>query len=284
MAHQTLFSDSRPSPKGLILLGLLVLVFCTVFLPVWQSLFHSWASSENDSQGFLIVPLSLYILWRKREQIGKTPFRSSWLGLPLVLTSLLLYLLSQLAKIITLGPLSMIAFLGSSVVFLFGTRVFKVCLFPLTLLLFMVPVPAQLYAAMTLPLQLFVTKVTVFFVSLMGVPILREGNVLHLPRHSLQVVQACSGLRSIMSLLTLGALFAYFTLRNNRLRVVLFFSGIPIAIAINVARIMAMVLALYYMGINLTEGTVHTVFGACLFGLAVVIFAFFRKGLSFCDK
>jgi len=284
MTPSSTYNRTRTSPLILLLIGLLAVAFGVVFSPVWQNLFRTWSASDDYSHGILILPLSLYILWRKREEMSKVPVRPSWTGFYLVLASLVLYLLASFAEIVTLAPLAMILFLGGSVAFLFGFRVFKVCLFPLLLLLFMVPVPAQIYAALTIPLQLFVTKVTVFFASLIGVPILREGNVLHLPQQTLQVVQACSGLRSVLSLLTLGAVLGYLSLKANPLRGILFMSAVPIAVAVNVVRVLVMVLAFYYYDFDLTEGPVHSAFGTAIFGLAIVLFLLARKGLSFCDK
>ena len=195
--------------RKILLSGLLVLVFVLVFLPTWRNLVLAWSSSDDYSHGFLIVPLCLYVLWLKREQISSSEVRPIWSMTPVVVFALLLYLVAHYAEILTLAPLAMILFIGASLLFLFGTQIFKLCLFPVFLLVFMVPVPAQIYAALTIPLQLLVSKATAFSAVLMGVPVLREGNVLYLPEHTLQVVQACSGLRSIMALLTLGTVVGY---------------------------------------------------------------------------
>ncbi|WP_321371033.1 exosortase A [uncultured Desulfuromusa sp.] len=276
--------DLKKNRTTLSLLGFLVLAFIIVFYPTWQSLFQVWSSSDDYSHGFLIVPLCLYLLWQKREDLKHAAIKPSWVAFPLVLLSLFLYVVAQYAEILTLAPLAMILFLGSSTVFLFGVQVFKVCMFPLFLLLFMVPVPTQIYAALTIPLQLFVTKMTVYISSLIGIPILREGNVISLPEHTLQVVQACSGLRSIMSLLTLGVVIGYFGLKSNLLRTVLFVSAVPIAILVNIVRVLLMVIAFYYFNFDLAEGTIHTAFGAGIFGLSIVLFLLFREVLVLCEK
>jgi len=267
-----------------VALFLLVTVFIMVFFPTWKSLFNAWSSSDDYSHGFLIVPLSLYFIWQKKENLAAVTVKPSWFAFPLILLSLVLYLVSQYAGILTLAPFAMILFIGSSVIFLFGCQLFNICLFPLFLLLFMIPVPGQIYAAITIPLQLFVTKVTVFIASSIGIPILREGNVLSLPEHTLQVVQACSGLRSIMTLLTLGIVIAYFSLKSNLLRTILFFLAIPIAILVNVVRVLLMVIAFYYYNFDLATGTIHTVFGGVIFGLAMLLFIFSRRGLALCEK
>lgn len=275
---------SKENRLPLALLGFLLLAFAIAFFPTWQRLFHAWSSSDDYSHGFLIVPLSLYILWQKRDALQAASIRPSWAVLPVVAASLVLYLIAEYGEIRTLAPLAMILFVAAGLMFLFGFQIFKLCLFPLFLLFFMIPVPAQIYASLTIPLQLFVTRVTVFLASSLGIPIMREGNVLYLPEHTLQVVQACSGLRSIMMLLTLGAVISYFSLDSNVLRTFLTLSAIPIAVLVNVVRVLAMVVAFYFFQYDLTQGSVHTVFGTVIFGLAVMFFILFRKALLLCRK
>jgi exosortase len=263
---------------------LLAISFLWCFSPVWKGLLNAWSSSDDYSHGFLIVPLSFYILWQKRDEIRKVKIRPTWLVFPLVLLSLVSYIFADYAEIQTLSPLAMILFLGSSLFFLFGKQFFKVCSFPLFLLLFMVPVPAQIYAELTIPLQLFVTKTTALILSFIGIPHLREGNVLHLPEHTMQVVQACSGLRSIMSLLTLGVVIGYFSLASNLLRTILFVFAIPIAILVNVVRLLLIVIILYYYNFDLASGMPHTVLGILVFCLAILFFILLRRCLTLCEK
>ena len=278
------FIKAKHNRSLVILSGVLLIAFILVFLPTWQALISVWSSSDDYSHGFLIVPLSLYIIWQKRQQLGNAVISPTWPAFPLILFALLLYLVARYAEILTLAPLAMILFLGSGLLFLFGRQVFKLCLFPLFLLVFMVPVPAQIYAQLTIPLQLLVSQMTVFLATLLGVPILREGYVREDREHTLQVVQACSGLRSIMSLLTLGAVIGYFGLKSNISRSVLFVFAIPAAVIANILRVLLMVVAFYFFNYDLTYGTVHTLFGAGIFGLAVVLFLLLRKGLSLCER
>jgi len=99
-----------------------------------------------------------------------------------------------------------------------------------------------------------------------------------------QVVQACSGLRSIMTMLTLGAVFGYFSLRSVPLRMILIAAGIPIAIAVNIFRVFAMVFAYNYFKLNLTEGTPHTILGLLVFALGFALFLILQKGLARCER
>lgn len=272
---------------GVARLGLLALlgcVFVAAFLPVMAGLVQAWSSSEDYSHGFLIVPLSVYILWQKREVFSRPDSAGFLGGLALVVLSLATYLFAHVAGIVTLAGLSMVAFLWGTVMYLFGFRVYCQALFPLSLLLFMIPIPSQIYASLTIPLQLIVSKVAVGMASATGIPVYREGNVIHLAQGTFEVVQACSGLRSIMALLTLGAVLGYFSLRSNLLRATLFVSGIPIAVAVNILRVFVLVVVFHYLNIDLAEGTAHTVLGLALFVVSFGLFLLIRKGLSLCDR
>lgn len=259
---------------------LLVGAFAAVYFPVLSGLVRTWNASDDNSHGFLIIPLAAYILWQKRHELSKLQPEGSWIGLVVALFSLFMFLFGKFGAVTTLSSVSMIIFLWGAVLFLFGFKFFQTCFFPLFFLLFMIPVPSQVYAALTNPLQFIVTKVTVSMASMMGMAIYREGNVIYLTDMTFQVVQACSGLRSIMTMLTLGAIFGYFSLRSLPMRMILIASGIPIAVAVNIFRVFTMVVAYNYFKINLTEGTTHTVLGLLVFALGFVFFLVLQKGLA----
>jgi exosortase len=174
--------------------------------------------------------------------------------------------------------------LGGVIIYLYGFLTLKELCFPIVFLLFMIPIPAQIYSALTIPLQLFVSKVSVWIAAHLGVPIYREGNIIHLPDRTMQVVQACSGLRSMISLLALGGIFGYLTLRSNLLRVILFLSGIPAAILVNIIRVLLLVATFHYFTFDLTQGTVHTIFGMVIFLLALMLMYGMKGILSHWDK
>lgn len=267
-----------------VLSVVLIASFVLAYFPVWKRLVITWYGSDQYSHGFFIIPITLYIIWQKKGILAKTPIRPSWWGLALVIFSLLLYLLAHFAEIITVASFSMVLLLAGVIIYLYGVLVFKELLFPLVFLLFMIPIPGQIYSSLTIPLQLFVSEVSVWITSTIGIPIFREGNVLHLPDRTMQVVQACSGLRSMVSLLTLSAIFGYLTLKSNSLRLILFLTGIPIAIFVNIIRVSLMVLAFHYFNYDLTKDSVHTIFGVIIFFIALIIIAFTKGLLSIWDK
>lgn len=268
--HSTLISTS--------LVAVLFASFILLYFPIWKGLVLAWYSNDQYSHGFLIIPLCVYMLWRKKETLAEIQIRPSRWGFALTIFSLLLYLFAHLAEITTVASFSMILLLAGVITYFYGFPLLKELLFPLFLLLFMIPIPAQIYSKLTIPLQLFVSKASVWIGAIMGLPIYREGNVIHLPDQTLQVVQACSGLRSVISLLLLSAVFGYFTLKSNTLRALLFICGIPAAILVNIIRVLLLVLAFNYFSYDLTSGTTHTVFGMLIFVLAL-IFLLAVKGL-----
>lgn len=258
--------------------------FIAAFSDVLYGLYTAWSQSDDYSHGFAIAPLAVYVVWCKREELYSAVIERSRTGLALAVLSLLSSLIAAKAAMTTLASVSMIFFIWGAVIYLFGFSVFRICLFPLSLLFLMIPVPAQLLASLTIPLQLIVTKISVMVASAAYVPVYSEGNIIHLPTGTLEVVQACSGLRSIMSMLTLGALISYFTLKTNLLRTILFFSGIPIAIASNIFRVVLLMVSLHYFNIDLSEGTPHTVLGIAVFVVTISLFLLFRQGVVRWEK
>lgn len=281
-SDNTKSSTSISQPQW-FLLALLFAGFILVYFPVWKSLVLAWYNSDDYSHGFFIVPICVFIIWQKRKTLAETPIQSSSWGLAVVIFALLIYLLGHLGEIATVASFSMVLVLAGLVIYFFGLQMFKELLFPLFLLLFMIPVPSQIYSTLTIPLQLFVSQVSAGIAGILGIPIYREGNVINLPEYTLQVVQACSGLRSMISLLTLSAIFAYMTLKSNTLRTILFLTGIPAAIVVNIFRVLLMIVAFYYFQYDLAEGSVHTVFGVVIFILALAIIAGMKGLLSYWD-
>jgi exosortase len=262
------------------LLGLLLGSFALAFLPVWKRLIEAYFSSGDHSHGLFIIPICAYLVWQKREILKRTPIKGSLFGLPLVIFSLLVYVFSHYAEILTLSSLSMVMAIGSALLFTLGRKMLKLLVFPLFLLLFMIPVPAQIHSSLTIPLQLMVSEGSAWVSSLIGLSVYREGNMIHLPGRSLEVVQACSGLRSMASLLTLSVVYGYLTFRSNVLRALLFASGIVVAIFVNVVRVLVIVMAFSYLEFDLTTETAHTVIGVAIFPFAILLVAIIRGVLS----
>ena len=152
-----------------------------------------------------------------------------------------------------------------------GDRNFKKVWFPFFFLLFMIPIPSIIYYAATIPMQLFATKVTYVLLKFIGVPIMRNGNILQLPDYALEVVEACSGLRSLVTLMALGALYSYSRMPGRVLPVVLFLATIPIAIVTNIFRIFTTAIGAYAVSKELAESFLHEISGMLVFVTALIL-------------
>ncbi|MDW7646088.1 MAG: exosortase/archaeosortase family protein [Desulfuromonadales bacterium] len=256
--------------------------FILVYWPVLSGLWNTWMHSEDYSHGFLVVPVCLYIAFKKKERLLELlATDTKWVpGVVLVGFSLVLHVFSFWAGVFTLSALSLILTVTGLVLVFLGPQGGRTLCLPLSLLFFMVPFPAQIYTLLTHPLQLIVTKGAVFLASQTGIPLFREGNIIHLPEQTLQVVQACSGMRSILSLLFLAAIFGYFTLQKNSLRWILFMLGLPIAVAVNTLRIFGIILASYWFRIDLLTGVWHTFYGMVLFILSLGLLCLAQRLVS----
>lgn len=278
-------AESRSAAKlSSCLAALALAAFIFAYFPVWRDLIGAWSGSPESSHGFFIIPISAFLVWKKSSTLSKFQAEGSILGLFIVILSLLLYLFAHYAEIMTLRSLSMVPLAAGIVVYLYGFCGLKELIFPIALLLFMIPIPSQIYSYLTIPLQLFVSKISVWAAALLGVPVFREGNVIHLPDRTLQVVRACSGMRSMVSLLTLSAVFAYITLKSNLLRTIMFLSGVPIAIFVNMLRVLVVILAFHYLNLDFSRGTPHTILGISVFAIAFVILATLKGVISTWDR
>lgn len=265
-------------------LALLAGAFIFSFQGVMLSLWRAWGNSDDYSHGFLIFPIALYIVWKKRQRLAGLQTRPSTAGGWYFAVLLAGFSLARYAEITTLSSMIMVLALASLVLFVAGWEYFKELLFPLTLLFFMIPIPEQVYSALTVPLQLLVSHISVSTAILFDIPTYREGNVIHLPRYTLEVVQACSGLRSLMSLITIDLIMGYLFLRSTILRTVMLALALPLAILVNCLRVFITIIVLYIFQFDLTDGSEHTFFGATMFLIALVLLALIQKGIVRWDR
>jgi exosortase len=240
------------------------------YLPLLYGLVVDWATDSNYSHGFLIPIVSGYLLWQKRKEIASVPRRFDNRGLAVVVFGLVLFILGNGAAEYFVGRSSFIVVLFGLVWYLYGGELIKKTWFELLFLVFMVPIPYVVYYAATFPMQILASKITASALSAIGMSVVRQGNIINLPGYSLEVADACSGMRSLMSLLALGALFAYITQRRLSAQIILFVSTIPIAVIANVFRVFVTSLLAYSVSRAVTEDPLHT-----LMGLSVFVVAFF---------
>lgn len=242
-----------------------------VFAPVIYYMVRHWGAVDDYSHGFLIAPLAAYFAFERRKKLARTPIEPSWWGIvPLALGALALAIGRLGVELMAMRVGFVLTFIGIQVLLL-GIPIFRVLTFPLLFLFLMVPLPQSLVNVVAFPLQLFAADIAVNSLHLFGLPVLREGNIIHLPTTQLFVAEACSGLRSLMALGTLGVVFAYFFRTSWLERTILVLSTIPIAVLVNAFRVGLTGFLTYTYGTEMAEGAIHTTEGFFTFGTAFAL-------------
>lgn len=252
---------------------LLVVIYHKNLLWLWDS----WMNKPNYSHGPLIPLIFLFLIWHKRNVLQGLPKGTNAYGLLICLLAIVLQVFSVRAGVNFTSSYSLILLLLGIILFLYGKQVTKVLLFPLGYLVFMVPFFGFVIGPISNKLKLLSSILASNIVQLMEVPILREGTMLHLSGCSLEVADPCSGIRSLMSLLALSALFAYFANGSHVKKLILFCSAIPLAILGNVFRLLILVLTAENSGIVITEGFLHSLTGLLVFMTAIAGLIFVKK-------
>jgi exosortase len=258
------------SRRSAVALGIVGVATLAVYSSVLASLARQWASDENYSYGFLVVPFALYFAWRSRHAVAMDP-RPHASGLVVVALSMVVFLAGQFAAELFLMRVSLLGVIAGSVLFLWGPRHLRRLAFPLLLLLLAVPLPSVVLNQIAFPLQLLASRAGELVVTAAGIPVLREGNVLILPDTKLEVVQACSGIRSLASLLTLGLILGKMAEPRRWARVALAALTIPVAVIANAARVAGTGLAASWIGPQAAEGFFHTFSGWLVFVAAFCV-------------
>jgi exosortase len=248
--------------------ALLVAVFLCLYAPVLSQLASDWWQDADYSHGFLIPWLSAYFAWQRRAALWVTvPLPNSW-GISLLLLGLVVLFLGRIGAELFLMRVSMIIVLGGLVLYPLGWAQLKVLAFPLTFLLFMIPIPALILNVVTFPLQLMAASLSTSGLQLIGLPVYREGNLIFLPRLTLEVVEACSGIRSLVSLAAVAVVMAHLTQRRLWKQAVLVVSAVPIAIAVNAFRIWGTGVLAYPYGAKVAQDFYHMLSGWLIFVVA----------------
>ncbi|MCK4858385.1 MAG: exosortase/archaeosortase family protein, partial [candidate division Zixibacteria bacterium] len=254
-------ADSRVSIP-LWQIAVLLAIFLVLYLPVLIDLVADWEEDANYSHGFLIIPIVAYLIWKKRATLREIPIYTCNWGLLVVLASLLLFIIGVAGAEFFSTRVSMVGLLLGITLYLAGWRFVREIWFCFFFLLFMIPIPYIIYYSATFPLQLTGSKIAGAVIGLLGIPHLRQGNIIHLPdNYSLEVAEACSGLRSLVTLLALAALLAYWTQRTKIRAAVLFLAALPVAIAANTFRVTVTAIGAYGISRKIAEDIIHELSG-----------------------
>ncbi len=242
-----------------------------LYLPVLKHLAWQWWDDENYSHGFLIPFMSAYFVWDRRERLRRLSDAPSWLGLPVLVAGMgLLFLGNVAAELFTMRT-SLLVILAGLVLYFLGREHLKALAFPILYLVFMIPPPAIIFNAIAFPLQLFAARTATATLQLLDIPVLREGNVITLANTTLEVAEACSGIRSLVTLLALSTTLAYFTQRRFWRAMALILSAVPIAIVANASRVAGTGILAHYYGPQVAQGFLHTFSGWVLFLVATAL-------------
>jgi len=250
---------------------------------VWYDLILDWIRDDNYSHGFLVIPVSIYILWRRRKQLS-WPIRPSRWGLALAVIGSVGLVLGIAAEEFFVTRVSLVMQMSGIGLAYFGIANFRRVWFAFFFLLFMIPVPAVIYYQATLPMQLFSSKVTTTLLQVIGVPAVRQGNIIHLPEYSLEVIEACSGLRSLVALLALGSLYSWSYMSGRGRAVFLTLAMVPIAISANIFRVFVTAVGAYVVSRDLAETFLHEVSGLLVFFSALAMLVILGAILKWTER
>jgi exosortase len=252
-------------------------VWVAAFYPIIPDMVTAWFKHSDNSHAVLVPLVALYFLWEKRAEISRIPSQGSNAGLILLILCLLFYILSFIGGIAFFCRLALVTSLIAIVWSCMGTAILRSLAFPLGFLFFMIPVPDTLLGMVSFPLQLVATKISAELIGYCTIPIYREGNMLFFINTQLEVAEACSGIRSIMSLTMISAIFAYISPGVIWCRVALVVAAIPIAFIANILRVTGTGILAHFFGDRVARGFLHDFSGLAvfLFGL-IILFALYE--------
>jgi len=240
---------------------LVVMLYATNF----AKLFSDWLIDENYSHGFFVPVAFAWMLWHRRQELANSQVSPRPWALVIVLLALLQLAAGTLGAENFVAHSSLLVLLCGITLFLFGTEMLRIVAFPIAWLLFMIPLPAIIFYSATFPLQLLASKLALGILDLLHVPTVCEGNVLYLANFTAGVAEACSGIRSLISMLAFAVLMGYLLNMSLRSRWLLAIAAVPIALGMNAARIAGTGLVGNYWGARWAEGFFHTFSGWLLF-------------------
>ncbi len=266
-----------PVKPHIVLRIILVLTsFFFLYAHALSTLISDWSNDPNFSHGFFIIPMALYMVWTKKEKLADMKPTPSNQGLFIIFIGVMIHLAGHTGAELFLMRFSMIVTLAGILVFLLGWAFFRVLIIPLIFLILMIPIPAIIWNKLAFPLQLMAARLSATLIQFIQIPVFRQGNILQLANTSLEVVDACSGLRSLTSLIALTGLFAYIAPLTGFKKWVLFFSAIPIAVAVNVFRLTFTAAMAFWISPDMAHGFLHDLSGMFIFvgALALVYLIF----------
>ncbi len=253
---------------------IIIALFIGGYYDVLRWMFDRYTSPDSYySHGVLIPFVTGYFIWLKKNELKNYTPEYSSLGLLVIIFAIFLHILGTLIYIFSISAFSIFFLVLGISLYLFGMQITKLILFPLMFLIFMLPLPLTIIESISFPLKMLVAKVGVWIISILGLPIYREGFNITIPEGHLLVGNPCSGLRSLVSFLALSSVFAYVSTLTNIKKSILFFSAIPIALISNIIRVPLLILISHYWGIDAAapDTFVHTASGIFVFAIGLIL-------------
>ena len=261
---------SSSSPLQWLPFAAIAILLAVLYYRVGVKLVYDWRTIQDFSHGPLVPFFSAFLIWDKRKVLSATPVKQTWSGLVLVVFSLVILILGVYGVELFTTRMSFVMLLAGLTWTLLGTAMLRELRFPLLVLILAIPFPAILFNQITFPLQLLASRIASDILPWLGVPTLHEGNIIELPIMKLEVAEACSGIRSLMSLFTLAVFYGYFLERTTKRRVILALASIPIAVTANVVRIVGTGLCVQYWDPEKALGFFHEFSGWVIFVISLV--------------
>lgn len=256
---------------AVVVIGALIALLAALYHEILIKLATQWNNDPDYSHGFLVPVLVGYFIWERWDRLKAVRTTPSVWGVAVLASGLLMLVVGSIGAELYLQRSSLIVVTAGLVLLIMGRDALKTLLFPIAFMLFMVPLPAIVVNAVSFPLQLFAARTAEFCLFNFGIPVLREGNVIVLAGTTLEVAEACSGIRSLQALLALGTVYAYFSQRKMWKRWVLVLLSVPIAIVANAFRVSGTGVLANYWGSQAAEGFYHTFSGWLIFVVAFLL-------------
>lgn len=259
-------------------ISVVFIVTMAAYIPTFMWMIDRW--NERDSyynHGILVPFISVFIVWLNRKKLGTLEIKPAALGWLFFCTGIVIHAMSALVRVYFSSGFSLLLTLSGLVLLFLGKKFLKELLFPITFLVSMIPLPLVAIANISFRLKIFAAQISTAILNGMGIPAMRDGSVIKTMHSYLMVEDPCSGIRSLIALISLGALMAYFSNITKVKKTILFLSSIPIAVSSNIIRIVALALASEMYGTKLATGTFHDVMG-------ILVFVFAFLGLSLMAK
>jgi exosortase len=264
--------QARPSAVSWRQVAVLAAFSLWLYAPTLYHLFLNWKNDPNYSHGFFVPLFSAWMIWQERSRLATLPLRPAYSGLAVIAFALALLIVGQMGAELFLARFSLLILLAGLIVLFFGWNYLQALSFPLAFLVLMIPLPALIFNQITFPLQLLASRVAAAILwPLLGVPVLRDGNILHLAAMPLEVADACSGIRSLISLTTLAIIYGYLMERRIGMRIVLAIAAVPIAVMANSLRIVGTGVLVQYWAPDKAEGFFHEFSGWLIFVVSLLM-------------